>query len=224
MTPFQAVLLALVQAATEFLPVSSSGHLILAAAPARLERPGARVRHRDEHRHAARRASPTSAPTSRASRAASFASFADRERLRAGGAARPGRSLFGTIPAAIAGLLIKDWVATVARGWQVVAVNAVVYGLLLARRRPLRPEARGPAGELGRREGLLIGCAQALALVPGTSRSGVTMTAALALGYTREAAARFSFLLAVPIGLLVGAKQVVDFARGEPLGVPLDRC
>ena len=70
------------------------------------------------------------------------------------------------------------------------------------------------------REALLVGCAQALALVPGTSRSGVTITAALLLGFARPAAARFSFLLAIPIGLVLALKQIADVLRGMPLGVP----
>jgi undecaprenyl-diphosphatase len=70
------------------------------------------------------------------------------------------------------------------------------------------------------REAMLVGCAQALALVPGTSRSGITLTAALLLGFARPAAARFSFLLAIPIGLVLAAKQIADVARGLPIGVP----
>ena len=75
-------------------------------------------------------------------------------------------------------------------------------------------------GEFGLREALLVGCAQALALVPGTSRSGITITAALLLGFARPAAARFSFLLAIPIGLVLALKQIADALGGLPLGVP----
>ena len=75
---------------------------------------------------------------------------------------------------------------------------------------------RGP----GLSGALLVGCAQALALVPGTSRSGITITAALLLGFARPAAARFSFLLAIPIGLVLALKQIADALGGMPLGVP----
>ena len=219
MTPIQAIVLALVQAVTEFLPVSSSGHLILIPrllgwADQGLEfdiatNTGTLVAVMVYFR----------ADLARLTRGV-LASLRDRNADVA--EARTAWAIaIGTLPAAAVGLAIKDWIAFVARGWQVVAVNAAVYGLLLlvadrigAKRRALP--------EIGRREGLLIGFAQALALVPGTSRSGVTMTAALALGYTREAAARFSFLLAVPIGILVGGNQLLDIARGVPLGVPLD--
>jgi undecaprenyl-diphosphatase len=105
--------------------------------------------------------------------------------------------VLGTLPAAAVGLVIKAWIAFVARGWQVVAVNAAVYGLLLLVADRIGAKRRDLA-ELGRREGLLIGCAQALALVPGVSRSGITLLAAMALGLRRDAAARFSFLLSIP--------------------------
>jgi undecaprenyl-diphosphatase len=220
-TPLEAIVLALVQAVTEFLPVSSSGHLILAPRVLGWSDQGLEFD------------IATNTGTLLAVLAYFRADLAGvarglRASFRPGGAgacepeARLGWALlWGTIPAGLVGLLIKDWVATYAREPRLIATTAIVYGLLLgiadrwgAKRLAL--------GALGRRDGLLIGCAQALALVPGTSRSGVTMTAALALGLTREAAARFSFLLAVPIGLLVGAKQLVDALRGQPLGVPLD--
>jgi undecaprenyl-diphosphatase len=219
MTPYQAAILALVQAVTEFLPISSSGHLILLPRLLGWSDQGLEF----------------DIATNTGTLAAIVVYFrADLARLAKGAwesivrrdACMPEARLawtlvLATVPAAIAGLLIKDWVATVARGWQVVAANAAIYGLILLVADRLGRKSR-PLEELGRRDGIWIGCAQALALVPGTSRSGVTMSAALALGYTREAAARFSFLLAVPIGLLVGAKQLVDVLRGRPLGVPAD--
>jgi undecaprenyl-diphosphatase len=144
--------------------------------------------------------------------------------LRPGGAAgtpeaRLARALlWGTIPAGAVGLLIKDWVSSHGRDPRLIATTAIVYGLLLAVADRFGAK-RATLAAIGPREGLLIGCAQALALIPGTSRSGITMTAALGLGLTREAAARFAFLLSIPIGLLVGAKQVVDLARGEVVGL-----
>ena len=99
-----------------------------------------------------------------------------------------------------------------------IATTAIVYGVLLAIADRLGTKRDG-LERVGPRQGFLIGCAQALALVPGTSRSGVTMTAGLGLGLDRTAAARFSFLLSVPIGILVGAKQALDFARGEIVGL-----
>jgi undecaprenyl-diphosphatase len=216
-TPFQAAVLAVVQATTEFLPVSSSGHLILV--PRLLGWPDQGLEF--------------DIATNTGTLIAIVAYFrADLARLvrgvaaslRDGGVGAPEARLawalaWGTIPAGAVGLAIKEWLSTRGRDPLLIAATAIVYGILMYAADRLGAKRRA-LGEIGRREGLLIGCAQALALVPGTSRSGVTMSAALALGYTREAAARFSFLLAVPIGLLVGGKQLVDLARGEPLGVP----
>jgi undecaprenyl-diphosphatase len=221
MTPIQAFVLALVQAVTEFLPVSSSGHLILVPrllgwADQGLEFDIA-----------------TNSGTLLAVLVYFRADLAGvvrglRASFRPGGAgacapeARLGYALlWGTVPAGAVGLLVKEWVASYARAPYLIATTAIVYGLLLGAA-DLWGRKRLGLSAVGPRQGLLIGCAQALALVPGTSRSGVTMSAALALGVTREAAARFSFLLAVPVGLLVGAKQLVDAVRGQPLGVPLD--
>lgn len=218
MTPFQAVFLALVQAATEFLPVSSSGHLILMPRLLGWSDQGLEF----------------DIATNTGTLLAVLAYFRrDLGRIlrgwlasfRPGGAgacepdARLGWALvWGTVPAGIVGLLAKDWIATYGRSPQLIATTAIVYGLLLGVADRFGARRLGlPA--IGRREGLLIGCAQALALVPGTSRSGVTMTAALGLGLDRASAARFSFLLSVPIGLLVGLKQAVDFARGEIAGL-----
>lgn len=218
MTPFQAVLLALVQAATEFLPVSSSGHLILMP---RLLGWGDQGLEFDI---------ATNTGTLLAVLAYFRKDLVEIARgwatsFRPGGAgacepaARLGWALiWGTVPAGLAGLLIKDWVSTHGRDPRLIATTAIVYGVLLGVADRLGPKRLG-LGAIGKREGLLIGCAQALALVPGTSRSGVTMTAALGLGLDRPAAARFAFLLSVPIGLLVGVKQLVDFGRGEIVGL-----
>jgi undecaprenyl-diphosphatase len=103
-----------------------------------------------------------------------------------------------SIPGGLAGLLLEDKAETVFRSPALVAVMLSVMGgvLWLADRR-----ANQTAGDerVSLRDALLIGCAQAFAIVPGTSRSGVTIAAGLALGHRREAAARFSFLLALPI-------------------------
>ncbi len=122
--------------------------------------------------------------------------------------------LLGTVPAGLAGLLFKDLVETELRSPLVIATTTVLFGLLLwwadAKGRRERDEHT-----LSWRDILLIGCAQALALIPGTSRSGITMTAALLLGLTRQGAARFSFLLSVPIILLAGGFKTLDLAQME---------
>lgn len=126
--------------------------------------------------------------------------------------------LLATVPVGLAGLLFKGWIEHALRTPLVIAAATLGFGLLLglsdwAGRRQ-RDEYT-----LGWRGVLAVGLAQALALIPGTSRSGVTMTAGLALGLTREAAARFSFLLSIPVIVLAGGLEVRDLATA---GVAVD--
>ena len=119
--------------------------------------------------------------------------------------------VLGTIPAGLAGLALQDFVASEARNPWFLAVELTVFALVLlwADRRAASVRT---IDTLQLRDAVVIGLAQALALLPGTSRSGITMSAALLLGFTRPAAARFSFLLSVPIGLAVAVKDFKDFA------------
>lgn len=105
--------------------------------------------------------------------------------------------LVATVPAALAGFLLEDVIAAnLGEPWQ-IAIFLAVFGLLLgwADRRP----QRSTMGDLSLREGLAVGLAQCLALMPGVSRSGITITAGRLLGLERDSAARFSFLLLLPI-------------------------
>ncbi len=103
-----------------------------------------------------------------------------------------------SVPGALAGLLLEHWAETVFRSPALVAGMMALMGVILwlADRRAGRAAAGEP---VSLRDALIVGCAQALAIVPGTSRSGATISAALLLGHGREGAARFSFLLALPI-------------------------
>jgi undecaprenyl-diphosphatase len=111
--------------------------------------------------------------------------------------------ILGTIPIGVVGLLLQDTIETTFRSLWIVAVVLIVFGVVL-----------GVLDSVGRKQrrieqmtfggGVLVGLAQVLALVPGVSRSGATVSMGLALGYTREAAARFAFLLAVPAVFLSG--------------------
>ncbi len=218
MTPFQAVVLALVQAATEFLPISSSGHLILLPRLLGWSDQGL------EFDIATNTGTLVAVLVYFRRDLVSIARGWLLSLRRAGAgaeapAARLGWALvWGTVPAGAVGLLAKDWIATYGRNPLLIATTAIVYGVLLGVADRIGAKRLGLEA-IGVRQGVLIGCAQALALVPGTSRSGITMTAALGLGLDRTAAARFAFLLSVPIGLLVGAKQALDFARGEIVGL-----
>lgn len=117
--------------------------------------------------------------------------------------------ILGTIPAGLVGLVFKDLIEVHLRSPLVIAVTTIVFGLLLwladKRSKLSRDEYT-----LNWQDFLVIGGAQAMALIPGTSRSGITITAALLLGLTREAAARYSFLLSIPIIVLSGLGVTKD--------------
>ncbi len=121
---------------------------------------------------------------------------------------------FGTIPAGLAGLAFGDFIEENLRSTIVIATTTIVFGLvlLIADKTGLHKRDEYSINWM---DVLLIGCAQALALIPGTSRSGITITAALVLGLTREGAARFSFLLSIPIIFLAGMLKTVELAAGD---------
>jgi undecaprenyl-diphosphatase len=122
--------------------------------------------------------------------------------------------IIGTIPIGILGLLLEDTIQTVARNLWLIATTLIVFGLLL-----------GLAERVGRqqielkkipvRTGILLGFAQAMALIPGVSRSGGTITAGLFLGLTRPAIVRYSFLLAIPAVFAAGIFQIPDVFVGD---------
>ncbi len=122
--------------------------------------------------------------------------------------------LLGTIPVGLVGLLFKDFIEVYLRSPLVIAATTTIFGLLLLLGDRLGKHWRG-IYELRGMDILLIGLSQALALIPGTSRSGITITAALLLGFTREAAARFSFLLSIPVITLAGGLLVKDLLESN---------
>lgn len=121
--------------------------------------------------------------------------------------------LLGTLPVGLAGLLFKGVIESELRSPLVIAWATVLFALLLwwadARGRGVRSEHA-----IRWQDVLVIGIAQAVALIPGTSRSGITMTAGLMLGLSRSAAARFSFLLSIPVIVLAGGLHVLELAGG----------
>jgi len=127
--------------------------------------------------------------------------------------------LLASIPLGVAGILSADLVATTLRAPAVIAVASAGFGVLLWAADRWRRGSRDEH-QLTLTEALLIGVGQALALIPGTSRSGITMTFALAMGLNREAAGRFSFLLAIPAIGMAASWQLVQFAA-EPETVDL---
>ena len=123
----------------------------------------------------------------------------------------------GTVPAALAGLLFAGWIAANLRDPSVVVVTLAGYGVLMALVDRFASKRRNIV-DIGLRDAVLIGFAQALALVPGTSRSGITITTGRLLGIARQDAARFSFLLSVPVILLATIYEGVSLATsGEPV-------
>ena len=127
--------------------------------------------------------------------------------------------IVATIPVCVAGFLFKDVVETHLRSPLVIAWATVIFGLLLWLADVVGKRKLG-AEKMQWAHFVMIGVAQAIALIPGTSRSGITITAALLLGFEREVAARFSFLLSIPVillssifvtGVLIAADQPVDW-------------
>lgn len=117
--------------------------------------------------------------------------------------------LLGTIPVGLAGLLFKDFIEAEFRSPLVIASATILFGLVLWWA-DVKGKRQREESSIGWVDVLVIGCAQALALIPGTSRSGATMTAALIMGLSRQAAARFSFLLSIPVITLSGLLVVKD--------------
>ncbi|WP_273205490.1 undecaprenyl-diphosphate phosphatase [Marinobacter subterrani] len=122
--------------------------------------------------------------------------------------------VIGTIPAGLGGLALLDLIDNELRSASIIFVTTLVFGLLLGWA-DWRPNKGRVIESLTWKDALLVGLAQALALVPGTSRSGATITAGLFLGLSREAASRFSFLLAIPITALAAAAKLLEVAASD---------
>lgn len=206
----QILLLALVQGITEFLPISSSAHLILL--PQLLGWPDQGLA-MDVAVHVGtlaavlwyfrRELKPLTRATLRAP-------LDWRQQGRLDAHARLGIGVaLATIPVGLAGLLLHDTIATHLRAPLVIAAATIGFGLLLGLADRLG-HGRRSEFDMGWGSMLLIGAAQALALIPGTSRSGITITAGLLLGMHAPGAARFSFLLAIPVIVLAGAFEALD--------------
>jgi undecaprenyl-diphosphatase len=224
MSWFESFILGLVQGLTEFLPISSSAHLRLTAAFSGWEDPGAAF----------------TAITQIGTEAAVllyfrkdivrivtswFRSLFDTS-MRGDHDAKMGwLVIVGSIPIGVLGVTLKDQIEGPFRDLRVTATTLIVMGIVLgfADRLAARDELGGrhraarerkSLKELGVRDGLIFGVCQAMALIPGVSRSGATISGGLFMGYTREAAARYSFLLAIPAVLASGAFELKDAAEG----------
>ncbi|MBK6768418.1 MAG: undecaprenyl-diphosphate phosphatase [Ardenticatenales bacterium] len=239
---WQSLFIGALQGATEFLPVSSDGHLVVI--PALLGWPHPSLTY-DVTLHMA------------TALAVLLYFRADWVRLMAGGwrglrRGAPWRDAEGrllcvivaaNVPAGLAGITFKDWfeaqfsVPRLAAGLLIVNAVILVVAEWVARSRSrsrTEEEANAPLDDVhgvGLARGLAMGVAQIAAILPGISRSGTTIATGLALGVTREAAARFSFLMAAPIIVAAGLLQAVEVlgdpvARGamEPAGIVAAGC
>ncbi len=121
--------------------------------------------------------------------------------------------LVGTIPVGLAGLSFNDFISDNLRSPLVIASTTIIFGLALFfsdRKVGLKSES-----SITLKTSVLIGIAQAVALIPGTSRSGITITAALFLGFSRVASARFSFLLSIPVIVLAGGLKSLELIESQ---------
>jgi undecaprenyl-diphosphatase len=211
-TILQAAVLGLVQGITEFLPISSTAHLRLV--PALLGWPDG--------------GAAFTAVLQLGTLAAVIAFFLrDLVRMIAAAANPATRKEFdarmllymvaGTVPIGVAGLLARHAVEGPLRSIAVIASSLIVVGVVMAIvEKTARHERTIEAFTL--RDAMIVGMAQVLALVPGTSRSGITLVAAMLLGFRRDAAARFSFLLSIPAVAAAGVFELPKLMRDHEVG------
>lgn len=211
MTGLQIIVLAVVQGLTEFLPVSSSGHLVLVPYLVNWTDQGLAF---DVAVHAG-----SLVAVCVFFREDILGLLRGARQVLGGETKLPQANMalaigLGTIPAAIAGLLFASWIEANLRDPSVIVVTLSGYGVLMALADRFGKSERVIAG-VSIRDAVIIGCAQALALVPGTSRSGVTITAARVLGFGRQDAARFSFLLSAPVIMLATLYKGFELVTGD---------
>lgn len=205
---YQIVFLAVVQGLTEFLPVSSSAHLILPAQLLDWQDQGLAF---DVAVHVGSllaiiayfRKDIANITT------AWFVSIKDKHSTSDSRLAW--WIVIATIPACVMGVLFNGLIETYLRSLEVIAYTTIGFGALLWLSDRYGSTTKTEQ-DFGLKSVLYIGFAQALALIPGTSRSGITMTAARFLGFTRESAARFSFLLSIPLIIAAGGLKSVELA------------
>ncbi|MHC5701881.1 undecaprenyl-diphosphate phosphatase [Streptomyces sp. ICN441] len=225
MSWFESLILGLVQGLTEFLPISSSAHLRLTAAFAGWHDPGAAF------------TAITQIGTEAAvliyfrkdiARIVSawFRSLTDKAMRRDHDAQMGWLVIVGSIPIGLLGITLKDQIEGPFRDLRLTATMLIVMGIVLgvADRLAARDETGGKhrvvrerksLRDLSVKDGLIFGMCQAMALIPGVSRSGATISGGLLMGYTREAAARYSFLLAIPAVLASGVFELKEAGEGH---------
>ena len=211
MSIIEIIVLALIQGLTEFLPISSSAHLILPSQILGWEDQGLAF---DVAVHVGTLVAVVIYFRKEVVDilGAWFKSFGQQ------GASDDSKLgwwiIIGTIPAAVLGLVFKDMIELYLRSAWVIAVTTIVFGLLLWYA-DVKGKQTKTIYQLNWKSALMIGMAQAMAMIPGTSRSGITMTAGLMLGMNKQSAARFSFLLAIPVISMMGLYYTAELALGD---------
>jgi len=210
-TTLQIVVLAIVQGLTEFLPISSSGHLVLVPYLVEWTDQGLAF---DVAVHFG-----SLIAVCLFFREDIMGLLRGSVRILGGDFKSPQPYMalaiaLGTIPAAAAGLLFASWIEANLRDPSIIVYTLAGYGILMALADRFAKREKGIT-DIRIRDALVIGVAQALALVPGTSRSGVTITAGRLLGFERQDAARFSFLLSAPVILLATVYKGAELVLGD---------
>jgi undecaprenyl-diphosphatase len=210
MDTIQIIFLSLVQGFTEFLPISSSAHLILVPKFLGWEDQGLAF---DVALHVG-----TLLAVVFYFRLEIITILKDllksfKVREKVGESTLGWAVLIGTIPVGLAGLSFNDYISDNLRSPYVIATTTIIFGLALF----FSDRKVGEKSEtaITIKIAVLIGIAQAIALIPGTSRSGITITAALLLGFSRVASARFSFLLSIPVIVLAGGLETIKLIKSE---------
>ncbi len=207
----QVVVLAIVQGLTEFLPISSSAHLILVPVLTDWDDQGLAF---DVALHLGSLAAVLIYFRQDLMNMAQSWTRSLATRELDSDARLAWAVILGTIPVGLAGLLFKDTIETVLRSPIWISFGLIVFGLLLGWA-DWRHRGAREVNQMNWKDVLLIGVAQAMALFPGVSRSGITMTAALMLGLSREASARFSFLLSIPVIVLACGLETISLIRAD---------
>ena len=205
------IVLALVQGISEFLPVSSSAHLVLVPKLLGWADQGLAF---DVAVHVGTLVAILIYFKDRIATLLRdfFASIAQKKTV--GQSTLVWATGFGTIPVGLFGLAFGDFIEQYARNGALIAIMTIVFGLILG----FADKKSGAKDEaaITIKIALIIGLAQAIALIPGVSRSGVTMTAALMLGFSRTASANFSFLLSIPVIVLAGGLEAIKMPDSLP--------
>jgi undecaprenyl-diphosphatase len=209
--------LGVVQGVTEFLPISSTAHLRIVPALVGWDDAGAAFTAVLQLGTLAAVVGYFLPDLLRMLRAA-IAAIADRSRPPEPAARQLGYIIVGTLPVGVAGIVFKHAIEGSLRSLWVISTALIVVAIALAWAERAARHSRD-MDDIRLRDALIIGCAQALALIPGVSRSGITLVAALAIGLRRDAAARFSFLLGVPAIAAAGVFELKPLLKAHDTNV-----